>query len=60
MNNYYKIFINCLIFILAIKVYNHGKNKIYLMKNKLLNKRLIYDVLFINGCDPNILPHPYR
>ena len=60
MNNYYKILINILIIILTIKTYSLGKNKIYLKKNRSPNKRIIYDVLFINGCDPNILPHPYR
>ena len=24
------------------------------------NKRILYDVLFINGCNPSILPNPYR
>ena len=24
------------------------------------NKRILKDVLFINGCDPNLIPHPYR
>ena len=42
---------------------------IYLNKNFLIrnrnksikkNKRIIKDVLFINGCNPKILPHPYR
>ena len=32
------------------------------MNNNLniLKNRIIGDVLYVNGCDPNILPHPYR
>ena len=26
----------------------------------IINKRDVKDVLFINGCNPNLLPHPYR
>ena len=29
-------------------------------KNNLKEIRYIKDVLFINGCNPNLLPHPYR
>ena len=34
---------------------NNSKNK-----NSVKNKRDVKDVLFINGCNPNLLPHPYR
>lgn len=27
---------------------------------KPVYKRVIRDVLFVNGCDPNLVPHPYR
>ena len=60
MNEYFKIFMFCLIFIVIMKSDKRISNKIKLMKNNLPKKRNIYDVLFINGCDPNILPHPYR
>ena len=57
MNVYYKIFKICLIFCF---IYNYIIKIIHLMESKASNKRIIRDVLFINGCDPNILPHPYR
>ena len=57
MNDYYKIFKICLIFCF---IYNYIKKNIYLINHKIFSKRTIRDVLFINGCDPNILPHPYR
>ena len=61
MNEYFKIFFFSLIFIIIIKKSDKCYyNKIKLMKNNLPKKRIIYDVLFVNGCDPNILPHPYR
>jgi hypothetical protein len=40
--------------------YKDVTKKVQLNKNNLLKKRVLYDVLFVNGCDPNILPHPYR
>ena len=49
-----------MIFLLFIRVYKFKKNNFYLRNNKILKQRIIRDVLFINGCDPNILPHPYR
>lgn len=58
MNDYYKIFKFCLIFFFIIKICK--KNIIYTIKNKILRKRVIRDVLFINGCNPNIFPYPYR
>ena len=60
MNAYFKIIKICMIFFFIIKVYKFKKNNFYLRNNKILKKRIIRDVLFINGCDPNILPHPYR
>ena len=60
MNDYYKIFKICMIFLLFIRVYKFKKNNFYLRNNKILKQRIVRDVLFINGCDPNILPHPYR
>ena len=38
-----------------IIINNDSKNK-----NSVKNKRDVKDVLFINGCNPNLLPHPYR
>lgn len=63
MNEYFKIFFFCLIFIIIMKSdkdISNISNKLKLMKNNLPKKRKIYDVLFVNGCDPKILPHPYR
>ena len=57
MNDYYKIFEICLI---CFFIYKYEKKNIYPINNKILSQRLIKDVLFVNGCDPNILPHPYR
>ena len=39
-----------------------GNKKIILIdKNDITNnKRILKDVLFINGCNINIIPHPYR
>ena len=36
------------------------KGKFYKQKFMIKEKRIIYDVLFVNGCQPKILPHPYR
>ena len=30
------------------------------LKKQLIDKRDVKDVLFINGCNPNLLPYPYR
>ena len=38
-----------------IIINNDSKNK-----NSVKNKRDVKDVLFINRCNPNLLPHPYR
>ena len=57
INDYYKIFGICFIFFF---IYKYNKINIYSMNNQLLKQRIIGDVLFVNGCDPNILPHPYR
>ena len=57
MNDYYKIFKICLILFF---IYKYKKNNYYSIKKKILNKRIVRDVLFVNGCNPNILPHPFR
>ena len=57
MNDYYKIFKICFIIFF---IYKYKKIDIYSIDNKILKKRIIGDVLYVNGCDPNILPHPYR
>ena len=41
------------------KKYEDKKNLTHIVEN-ISNKRIIKDVLFINGCDSNIVPHPYR
>ena len=71
MNGIYKILICFFVFITIYKL--RGKN--INIENPLINdnknteekkeinhnnKRIIKDVLFINGCDNNIVPHPYR
>jgi glycosyltransferase involved in cell wall biosynthesis len=53
-----KIFIFYLFIFILMK--NNNNNYIFKIKKKIINKRIIRDVLFINGCDPNFLPHPYR
>ena len=30
------------------------------LKKQLIDKRDVKDVLFINGCNPNLLQYPYR
>ena len=57
MYDYYKIVKICLIIFF---IYKFKKIDIYSTNEKILTKRIIRDVLFVNGCDPNILPHPYR
>ena len=57
MNDYFKILEICLIFFF---IYKYKKINFYSMNNYILKKRIIGDVLYVNGCDPNILPHPYR
>ena len=53
-------FFFCVIFIIIMKSDKDIPKKIKFKKNNLLKKRIVSDVLFINGCDPKILPHPYR
>ena len=57
MYDYYKI---VKISFILIFIYNCQKKEIYSTDNIILKKRIIRDVLFVNGCDPHILPHPYR
>ena len=54
-----KIFINRLfINIKALIIYSFYES--FNLKKQLIDKRDVKDVLFINGCNPNLLPHPYR
>ena len=59
MNDYYKLIIISLkiYFLLKVNIYNYSINS---MNNNIFKKRIIGDVLFINGCDPNFLPQSYR
>ena len=47
-------------FFIFILMKNNNNFNIFKLNEKNINKRIIRDVLFINGCDPNILPHSYR
>ena len=60
MNDYLKLFLFCMIIIIIIKSNKIIYNEIKLTKNNLLSKRQVSDILFINGCHHNILPHPHR
>ena len=60
MIQYFKTFVFCFIFIFTIKFDKNFHNKDKLNHNNFLRNRKVYDVLFVNGCHPNILPHPYR
>jgi len=60
MNQYFKI----IIFILILFILNKNSKISFIDfrlkdKNKL-DKRIIRDILYINGCDPNFFPHLYR
>ena len=60
MNEYLKIFYFTFFFIFIMKSNKNDSKKTKLNHNNLLKIRRVSDVLFINGCDPEILPHPYR
>ena len=60
MNEYFKFFFFCLIFIILINSDKNITNEPKLTYNYFLKKRKVSDVLFINGCHYNMLPHPYR
>lgn len=49
-----------LYFISKAKKISNEKNKQIQNDNILQNKRIIYDVLYINGCHQSILPQSYR
>ena len=54
-----KIFINRLfINIKALIIYSFYES--FNLKKQLIDKRDVKDVLFINGCNPNLLQYPYR
>ena len=63
INGFHRFLFLIFIFVLTIKLERKKENnKINYVNNikKSNNKRIIKDVLFINGCDRNIVPHPYR
>lgn len=60
MNEYFKLLWFLICFIIIIKYDNNGNNDSKLGKNFFLRKRKVSDVLFINGCHSDILPHPHR
>ena len=60
MSEYFKVFVFCFIFIFIIKLNKNFNNKDKLNHNNFLINRKVYDVLFVNGCHSNVLPHPYR
>lgn len=39
---------------------NNNNFNIFKLNEKNINKRIIRDIFFINGCVPNILRHSYR
>ena len=53
MKYFFKILL--LFFLLNIIIKSYKINK-----NKISNRRILLDVLFINGCSDKILPHSYR
>ena len=71
-NNIFKLIIICIIFLSLNNIDNYINNKICnednitnninnnyntnINNNKIITK----DVLFINGCDPKLVPHPFR
>ena len=60
MNEYFKLFLLCIIFIITIKSDKNNYEEPKLTKKNFLRKRKVSDVLFINGCHHDILPHPHR
>ena len=60
MNDYFKLFLFCLIIFILINSDKNISNEPKLTFNNFLKKRKVSDVLFINGCHYDILPHPYR
>jgi hypothetical protein len=63
MNEYAKILIFLFLLNISIiniyKVFNNKKESSQIVSNNSI-KRVIKDVLFINGCQKENLPHPYR
>ena len=63
-----KVLLLSVIFSTVIIIIQKIKNKIKIDKEipkvnhveKIKTIKRVKDVLFINGCDPNFLPHPYR
>ena len=60
MNDCLKILLLIFFFNIIIKTYNIDESKVKLSMRKFGKKRIIADVLFINGCKDTKLPHPYR
>ena len=62
MKEYMQYLIKILIFYLFVFILMKNNNNldIFKLRKKKINQRIIRDVLFINGCDPNFLPHSYR
>ena len=50
-----KIILFCFTFFIALT-----SNNVISNKDSINYKKFAKDVLFINGCDPKLLPHPYR
>ena len=55
VNNSAKIIVFCFTFFILLTS-NNSKIK----KDSIHHQKFVKDVLFINGCDPKLLPHPYR
>jgi len=56
MNGYIKI----IIFIFILFILNKNVKISFLEYKNKLDKSIIRDILYINGCDPNFIPHAYR
>lgn len=60
MNDCLKILLFFFLLKIIIKTYKDDKNEIKHLYKNIANKRIIRDILFINGCDQANIPHPYR
>ena len=60
MNDCIKILLFFFLLNIILKTYKGDNNEIKITSKNFLKKRIIKDILFINGCDYKIIPHPYR
>ncbi len=57
MNEYLKVLIFFLFYFIIIKI---NKDDFYKQEFMMKKERILYDVLFINGCNTDFFPQPYR